>query len=174
MARFAAIGLDHRHVYDLTEGLLQAGATCVGHDLVTTDPRVLAGFRKRFQDVPAIDRDRLLADPSIDFIVLAARPNDRAGIATATQLEAIRQTVSATTMPQSQTFAVCALALRLQAAAAYGFPVSADAMAAIHDPAVDAVMILTPANAHLEEASIDRAESLVAAAGLLRRTGPGP
>ena len=41
MARFAAIGLDHRHVYDLTAGLLAAGATCVGHDPETTDPRVL-------------------------------------------------------------------------------------------------------------------------------------
>jgi hypothetical protein len=26
MLRFAAIGLDHRHVYDLTAGLLAAGA----------------------------------------------------------------------------------------------------------------------------------------------------
>ena len=25
--RFAAIGLDHRHIYDLTEGLVEAGAT---------------------------------------------------------------------------------------------------------------------------------------------------
>ena len=32
MPRFAAIGLDHRHVYDLTAGLLAAGAVCVGHD----------------------------------------------------------------------------------------------------------------------------------------------
>ena len=36
------------------------------------------------------------------------------------------------------------------AAEAYGFPVSGDAMAAIADPRVDAVMILTPTNAHLE------------------------
>ena len=47
MARFAAIGLDHRHVYDMTEGLLKAGAECVGYNPDTTDPRVLAGFRKR-------------------------------------------------------------------------------------------------------------------------------
>lgn len=32
----------------------------------------------------------------------------------------------------------------------YGFPTSGDAMAAIADPRVDAVMILTPTNAHLE------------------------
>ncbi len=57
MTRFAAIGLDHRHVYDLTAGLLAAGAICVGHDPVTTDPRVLAGFRKRFPDVPAVARE---------------------------------------------------------------------------------------------------------------------
>jgi predicted dehydrogenase len=87
MPRFAAIGLDHRHIYDLTAGLLAAGAVCVGHDQETTDPRVLAGFRKRFPDVPAMDRDRLLDDPSVDFIVLAAVPRDRAAIA----IEAMRR-----------------------------------------------------------------------------------
>jgi predicted dehydrogenase len=81
MLRFAAIGLDHRHIYDLTAGLLAAGAVCVGHDPLTTDPRVLAGFRKRFPDVPAAERDRLLDDPSVNFIVLAAVPRDRARIA---------------------------------------------------------------------------------------------
>jgi predicted dehydrogenase len=81
MPRFAAIGLDHRHVYDLTAGLRAAGAVCVGHDPDTSDPRVLAGFRKRFPDVPATERERLLDDPSVDFIVLAAVPRDRARIA---------------------------------------------------------------------------------------------
>jgi predicted dehydrogenase len=83
MARFAAIGLDHRHIYDLTEGLLAAGQDCVGYDAVTTDPRVLAGFRKRFPHIPAMDRARLLDDPSIDFIVLSAVPRDRADLAIA-------------------------------------------------------------------------------------------
>ena len=66
MTRFAAIGLDHRHVYDLTEGLLEAGAECVGYNSDTTDPRVLAGFRKRFPHVPDAARERLLDDPAID------------------------------------------------------------------------------------------------------------
>jgi predicted dehydrogenase len=87
MTRFAAIGLDHRHVYDLTAGLLAAGAVCAGHDPVTTDPRVLAGFRKRFPDVPAVAREILLDDPSIDFVVLSAVPRDRAGMA----IEAMRR-----------------------------------------------------------------------------------
>jgi predicted dehydrogenase len=87
MPRFAVIGLDHRHVYDLTAGLLAAGAECVGHDPETSDPRVLAGFRKRFPDVPAVARQRLMDDPSIDFIVLCAVPCDRAGLA----IEAMRR-----------------------------------------------------------------------------------
>jgi predicted dehydrogenase len=87
MTRFAAIGLDHRHVYDLTAGLLAAGAVCVGYDPETSDPRVLAGFQKRFPDLPAVERERLLEDRSVDFIVLAAVPSDRAGIA----IEAMRR-----------------------------------------------------------------------------------
>ncbi|HEX5328412.1 MAG TPA: Gfo/Idh/MocA family oxidoreductase [Acetobacteraceae bacterium] len=81
MSRFAAIGLDHRHIYDLVEGLLAAGQDCAGYCPVTTDPRVLAGFRKRFPQVPAADRDRLLDDPTIDFVVTAAVPRDRAAVA---------------------------------------------------------------------------------------------
>ena len=81
MTRFAAIGLDHRHIYDMTAGLLEAGAVCAGYDSRTTDPRVLAGFRKRFPDVPDVARERLLDDRSIDVIVLAAVPHDRAAIA---------------------------------------------------------------------------------------------
>jgi predicted dehydrogenase len=83
MARFAAIGLDHRHIYDLTQDLIDAGAECVGYNPDTTDQRVLAGFRKRFPHVPAAETTRLLDDPSIDFVVIAARPCDRAELAIA-------------------------------------------------------------------------------------------
>jgi predicted dehydrogenase len=83
MARFATIGLDHRHIYDLTQDLLDEGAECVGYNPDTTDPRVLAGFRKRFPQVPAAETTRLLDDPSIDFVVIAARPCDRAELAIA-------------------------------------------------------------------------------------------
>jgi predicted dehydrogenase len=81
--RFAAIGLDHRHIYDLTQGLLDAGAMCVGYNPDTTDPRVLAGFRQRFPGLPAAETRRLLDDPSIDFVVIAAVPRDRAQLAIA-------------------------------------------------------------------------------------------
>ncbi|MDE2516748.1 MAG: Gfo/Idh/MocA family oxidoreductase [Rhodospirillales bacterium] len=83
MLRFAAIGLDHRHIYDLTEGLIAAGAVCAGYCPETSDPRVLAGFRKRFPDVPARPRASLLEDPSIALIVIAAVPRDRAALSIA-------------------------------------------------------------------------------------------
>jgi predicted dehydrogenase len=83
VARFAAVGLDHRHVYDMTQGLLAAGMACAGHCPETTDPRVLAGFRKRFPGVPAVGRERLLDDPSVDVVVTAAVPRDRAALAIA-------------------------------------------------------------------------------------------
>src|SRR4051812_35069064 len=83
MPRFAAIGLDHRHIYDLTQDLLDEGAECVGYNPDTTDQRVLAGFRKRFPNVPQAETKRLLEDPSIDFVVIAARPSDRADLAIA-------------------------------------------------------------------------------------------
>jgi predicted dehydrogenase len=86
MPRFAVLGLDHRHVYDLTAGLLAAGASCVGYDPVTSDPRVLAGFQKRFPEVPALERRALLDDPRTDFVVIAAIPCDRAALA----IEAMR------------------------------------------------------------------------------------
>jgi predicted dehydrogenase len=81
--RFAAIGLDHRHIYDITQGLLDAGLDCAGYCPETSDTRVLAGFRKRFPLVPAVDRARLLDDPAISVIALAAVPSDRGAIAVA-------------------------------------------------------------------------------------------
>jgi predicted dehydrogenase len=114
MPRFAAIGLDHRHIYDLTQDLLDAGAECVGYNPDTTDQRVLGGFRRRFPHVPASETMRLLDDPTIDFVVIAARPCDRAdtaiaamrrgkdvmvdkpGVTTLDQLAAVERTVKET------------------------------------------------------------------------------
>ena len=87
IVRFAAIGLDHRHIYDLVQGLRDAGQDCAGYWPETTDPRVLAGFRKRFPDVPAADKSALLDDRSIDVIVTAAVPSERAALA----IEAMRR-----------------------------------------------------------------------------------
>ena len=79
--RFAAIGLDHRHIYHMVGELLAAGATCAGYCPATSDPTVRAGFRERFPELHQVQRERLLDDPSVDAILCAAIPRDRAAIA---------------------------------------------------------------------------------------------
>lgn len=79
--RFAAVGLDHRHIYHLVGENIAAGAECAGYCPQTSDPRVLEGFRERFPNLRSVDRERLIDDPSIDFVVSAAIPRDRPAIA---------------------------------------------------------------------------------------------
>lgn len=81
MLRFAAIGLDHRHIYHMVAELIAAGAQCAGYCQLASDARVLEGFRERFPGLQPVERQRLLEDPTIDIICCAAIPRDRAGIA---------------------------------------------------------------------------------------------
>ena len=55
---------------------------------MTTNSHVLARFRKRFAHLPEVaDRERMLEDRSVQLIVTAAVPSDRAGLA----IEAMRR-----------------------------------------------------------------------------------
>jgi predicted dehydrogenase len=84
--KFAAIGLDHRHIYEMVGRLIELGATCVGW-WTEGEPQPLAGFHKRYPDIPRVaDKRRLLEDPEVALIVSAAIPADRATIA----IEAMR------------------------------------------------------------------------------------
>jgi predicted dehydrogenase len=79
--RFAAIGLDHRHIYHHIGELLAAGAECAGYCPETSDPRVVAGVRERFPHLVARNRQALLEDRSIHVVCCAAVPRERASIA---------------------------------------------------------------------------------------------
>jgi predicted dehydrogenase len=82
MNRFAVVGLDHRHVYEMTGELIAAGMECAGYWRETSDPRVLEGFRKRFPGLREVaDRSTLLEDRSVDAIVIGSIPRDRAPLA---------------------------------------------------------------------------------------------
>jgi predicted dehydrogenase len=80
MVRFAAVGIDHGHIFDHVAGLLAAGAEFAGYCPQTTTG-TLAMMREKYPDVPALERDRLLEDPTIDVVCIAAIPRDRPGIA---------------------------------------------------------------------------------------------
>jgi len=75
--RFAAIGLNHGHIYDQTATLLQAGAELVA--VQAAEPDLLAAYRQRYpQAIPAASAEAILADPTIDLVISAGIPCDRA------------------------------------------------------------------------------------------------
>lgn len=81
MIKFAAIGLDHRHIYEQVGRLLELGCVCKGY-WTEGEPQPLKGFIDRFPDLQKVDDPRRLFDDSeIDLIVTAAIPNDRGDIA---------------------------------------------------------------------------------------------
>jgi predicted dehydrogenase len=81
--KFAAIGLDHRHIYHQVGRLLDLGAECKGY-CTRGSPEPLDGFVRRFPDLVRVrDIRALLEDPEIQLIVTAAIPSERAEVALA-------------------------------------------------------------------------------------------
>lgn len=79
--KFAAIGLDHRHIYGQAANMEAIGGEFVGWWTEGT-PGTIDGFERRFPDARRVaDRRVLLADPDIDLILIAAIPSDRAALA---------------------------------------------------------------------------------------------
>ena len=78
--RFAAIGLNHDHIYGQVNVMLRAGAELVAFHAAEDD--LAAAFAERFPQAERVrDRRRILEDRSIGLIVSAAISDERAGIA---------------------------------------------------------------------------------------------
>ncbi len=74
--RFAAVGLDHGHIYGMCNGLLEAGAELAA--VYDPDPAKVAQFIKTFPDArPASSEAEILEDPSLQLVASAAVPADR-------------------------------------------------------------------------------------------------
>lgn len=79
--RFAALGIDHRHIFGMAQNMMDAGAEFVGW-WTEGAPETLAGFEQRFPDVPrCVTPDVLLEADGIDLILISAIPRDRADLA---------------------------------------------------------------------------------------------
>ncbi len=77
---FAALGLDHRHIYGMSAGMIATGAHFA---TFWTDgaPRPLAGFIARFPTVNRVKRvEEILEDAAIDLVLIAAPPAERAAL----------------------------------------------------------------------------------------------
>jgi predicted dehydrogenase len=78
--RFAAIGLNHGHIYGQVETVVRGGGTLAS--FYAKEPELAAEFRKRFPDAKrAGSPAEIYDDASIQLIVSAAIPNERAGVA---------------------------------------------------------------------------------------------
>lgn len=74
--KFAAAGLDHGHIYAMTQGLLNAGASC--EYVWDPDGRRVEEFLKRFPGAKVADSlGRILEDPSIKLVANAGVPARR-------------------------------------------------------------------------------------------------
>jgi predicted dehydrogenase len=75
------LGIDHRHSFGMLGGMLATGATCKAWWTQGT-PATLAGFVKRFPEAPRVaTAEEILDDPSIELVLIAAIPCDRAELA---------------------------------------------------------------------------------------------
>jgi predicted dehydrogenase len=78
--RFAAIGLNHEHIYGQVRMLLDAGAELAAY--FAPEPELAAEFGQRYPEArPARSADEVLTDERIQLIASAAIPCDRAAIA---------------------------------------------------------------------------------------------
>ena len=74
--RFAAVGLDHGHIYGMCNGLIEAGGELAW--VVDSDPQRIASFCATYPGVNAARAEaEVLEDPSVRLIASAAIPCER-------------------------------------------------------------------------------------------------
>ena len=74
--RFSVIGLDHGHIFAMTNGLLEAGAEIAG--VYDDDQKKAEDFVKRYPGCRIMAREDILSDSSIQLVASAIRPDRRA------------------------------------------------------------------------------------------------
>lgn len=110
---FAVIGLDHNHIYSITDAMIRGGG--VPSTFFATDPEQIIAFQKRYPGVKlARSEDEILADRTIKLVCSAAIPalraplgirvmkagkdylSDKAAVTTLDQLAEVRRTIKET------------------------------------------------------------------------------
>ena len=106
--RFAAIGLNHGHIYGQTDAVVRGGGELVS--FYAKEPDLAAAYAKRYPGARRVKDEReILEDPKVQLVVSAGIPNERAplgvrvmrhgkdymvdkpGITTLEQLEEVRR-----------------------------------------------------------------------------------
>ena len=78
--KFAVIGINHDHIHGQLGALRRADAVCAGFHAPEDD--LAADFAARYPEIPRVaEAERIYEDPSIEVVVSAAIPGDRADVA---------------------------------------------------------------------------------------------
>ena len=77
---FVALGLDHRHIYGMTENMQRIGARCLGF-WTDGSPQPLDGYAKRFPDLHRFDTLDDALGAGADLALVSCIPADRADLA---------------------------------------------------------------------------------------------
>ncbi|MFK7870034.1 MAG: Gfo/Idh/MocA family protein [Roseobacter sp.] len=77
---FVVLGVDHRHIYGMSDHLIKAGATCAGF-WTDGEPNTLEGFAKRFPGLPRFDTVAAACATGAQLALIAAVPSQRAALA---------------------------------------------------------------------------------------------
>lgn len=77
---FVALGLDHRHIYGMTENMQRIGARCLGFWTEGT-PQPLEGYIKRFPDLHRFETREAALAAGADLALVSCIPADRADLA---------------------------------------------------------------------------------------------
>lgn len=81
--RFGVIGLNHNHIYGMTDLLLDAGAELAA--FFAPEPELVAEFARRYPQAPrAHSAEEILESSSIQLIASASIPDERAGLGVST------------------------------------------------------------------------------------------
>ena len=76
---FVALGLDHRHIYGMTENMMRIGGRCLGYWTDGT-PQPLAGYVERFPDLHRFATLQEALGAGADLALVSAIPADRAAL----------------------------------------------------------------------------------------------
>lgn len=79
--RFAAVGLDHAHIFGQIAGFVEQGCELVAMATDDADAAVAVQARERYPGVPLVDADEVFARDDISVVVTAAVPDRRGPIA---------------------------------------------------------------------------------------------
>jgi predicted dehydrogenase len=76
---FVALGLDHRHIYGMTQHMLNAGAQCLGF-WSDGKPQPFKGFVERFPDLHQFETLKTALSCGADLALIAAKPQERCNL----------------------------------------------------------------------------------------------